>query len=372
MRTTSASVGPHDARSGVEAMRHTSGRGRVAAAVPTWDMVAAKLLELRRRRGLMIAVVLLILGPPVLVLGFRLLFHAIDPSRYGPAGDPSIFSGIVNPMAELGFIMAATLGTAAGTTDLTDGVFRHLVVTGRSRLALFLARIPAGLGILLPLVATGFLMLCLVTTFEAPSPPASVDVNGVVVPLHLDRAQLQQWVEQHPQAAASAFESGPPGVGPATPSSLHQEVGVLYGEYTANELTVVGPPINEMVKIGLWLELVVAVGFIAGLGLGSLTGQRTVATIVMIALEIIITPILAAHAIPYFINGQRLVVGLALDQLRPAALGSGGAGPAHGLLGGRGALGIDPMPTWAMVTVIAGWIVGWTGIGAWKMATRDA
>jgi hypothetical protein len=30
------------------------------------------------------------------------------------------------------------------------------------------------------------------------------------------------------------------------------------------------------------------------------------------------------------------------------------------------------MPTWALVAVIAGWIVGWSAIGAWKMATRDA
>jgi hypothetical protein len=30
------------------------------------------------------------------------------------------------------------------------------------------------------------------------------------------------------------------------------------------------------------------------------------------------------------------------------------------------------MPTWAMITVIVGWITGWSAIGAWKMATRDA
>jgi len=42
------------------------------------------------------------------------------------------------------------------------------------------------------------------------------------------------------------------------------------------------------------------------------------------------------------------------------------------LFGGRGALDIPPMPTWAMITVIAGWIVGWPGIGAWRMVTRDA
>jgi hypothetical protein len=29
------------------------------------------------------------------------------------------------------------------------------------------------------------------------------------------------------------------------------------------------------------------------------------------------------------------------------------------------------MPTWTMAAVIAGWIIGWLAIGAWKMATRD-
>jgi hypothetical protein len=95
----------------------------------------------------------------------------------------------------------------------------------------------------------------------------------------------------------------------------------------------------------------------------------------MIVLEIIVTPILARTQIPYFINGQRLVVGLAMAQLRPAGLAAGtggGGGPGHVLFGGRGALGIPPMPTWAMITVIVGWIVGWSVIGAWRMATRDA
>ncbi len=94
----------------------------------------------------------------------------------------------------------------------------------------------------------------------------------------------------------------------------------------------------------------------------------------LIGLEIIVTPILAASEIPYFLDGQRLVVGIAMDQLRPAALGAGSGfhGPGRALFGGRGALGIPPMPTWAMISVIVGWIVGWSVIGAWRMITRDA
>lgn len=345
----------------------TSAWQRIASALPSWGLISTKNLELRRRRGLMIAVILLILGPPVLILGFRLAFHLFDSSKYGPAGDPGVFQAIMAMMAEFGFIMAATLGAAAGTTDLTDGVFRHLVVTGRSRLALFFARIPAGLAIILPIVAVAFTVLCLVTSYAGTPQPTSVNVNGVTVPLNLDQSQLQTWIVQHPQDR-NAFEEQQIVVN----GKAQSETAAAYQTYVAQEVTELNPPVNEMTKIGLWLELVVGVGFIAGLGLGCLTGQRTVSTIVMIALQIIVTPILAGHVIPYFINGQRLVVGLALDQLRPAWLESGGGGGGGILLGGRGALQIPLMPTWQMVLIIVGWIVGWSAIGAWRTATRDA
>jgi hypothetical protein len=172
--------------------------------------------------------------------------------------------------------------------------------------------------------------------------------------------------------------------GPTTPtpaqvrSAIDKNIASYYSDYTAAEITESTPADNEMVKIGLWLELDVGIAFLVGLGFGSLTGQRTTTVIVMIALEIIVTPLLARTQLPYFIDGQRLLIGVAMDQLRPAALaasgggGGGGPGPGHILFGGQGALGFPPMPTWAMISVIAGWIVGWSGIGAWRMMTRDA
>ena len=352
---------------------------RLGSWIPTWGLIATKFLEIRKRRGLMVTVAILVLALPVLVLGLRLIFHAADPKTYGPAGSPSIFSGLVNAMAEFGFIAAAALGTAAGTTDLTDGMFRHLVVTGRSRLALYLARIPSGLAILLPLVGLAFAMVCLVTSYAGTPQPTTIAVFGATVPAGYDQAQLETWLLQNPQQVANAQ---PPGPGPSpapTRAFIERNSATIFRDYTADELAQENPAINEMAKIGLWLELVIGVGFFVGLGLGSLLGQRTVATILMIALEIIITPILARTAIPYFLDGQRVVVGIALDQLRPAGLaagpgggqGSGPGGPGI-LFGGRGALSIPPMPTWAMVTVIVGWIVGWSVIGAWRMMTRDA
>lgn len=361
--------------------RAADGRG---SWLPTGPMISTKFMELRKRRGLMIAIVLLTLALPVLVLGLRLLFHAIDPSHYGPAGSPSLFEGLSDPIAQFGFIIAAAVGATAGATDLGEGMFRHLVITGRSRVALFLARIPSGLALLLPLVAVGFTFMCLVTAFEGTPQPTSVNVDGGTIPLNLGESQLHSFLLDH----ASEFAGGPvfkgpngvitlgpggPGVNPQ--QFIRSNFNSIYQDYLDAQATDLNPPANEMAKIGLWIELQVGLGFIIGLGLGSLTGQRTVTVIVLIALQIIVTPLLSNAVIPYFLNGQRLLVGVAMEQLRPAALisasGIGHHGPGRAILGGRGALGIPPMPTWAMVSVIVGWIVGWTGLGAWRMATRD-
>jgi hypothetical protein len=253
----------------------------------------------------MIVTVAFTIALPVIFYGIRLAYHLSNPASYAPAGAPDAFATAGTLMDEFGFIIAAALGATAGTSDLTDGMFRHLVITGRSRLALYLARIPAGLSILLPLAAAGFTVVCLVTAFLGSPLPA-----GAVIPS--------------------------PGA---------------------------------MTDVGLWLELDLAIGFTVGVGLGSLMGQRTVPVVLLILLEIIITPALADHVLPNFINGERLVVGVAMDQLKPAALAGGTTvGPG----GGPRELHLPPMPTWAMITVIAGWIIGWSAIGAWKMTTRDA
>jgi hypothetical protein len=285
--------------------QHSFAIGARGSWVPPWPLIGAKFLELRKRRVLLTVMVVFTIALPVIFYGIRLIYHLGDPSRYAPAGAPDAFATAGTVMDEFGFIIAVTLGATAGTADLTDGMFRHLVITGRSRLALYLARIPAGLAILLPLAAAGFTVACLVTGFLGNPEPA-----GAVL---------------------------------------------------------VSP--GAMIRSGLWLELDLVIGFTVGLGLGSLMGQRTIPVILLIVLEIIITPPLADHALPNFVDGERLVVGVAMDQLKPAALAGGTTiGPG----GGPRELHIPPMPTWALVTVIVGWITIWSAIGAWKMTTRDA
>ena len=104
---------------------------------------------------------------------------------------------------------------------------------------------------------------------------------------------------------------------------IDRDIATIYGDYISDETGQLNPPVNEMVKIGLWLELDIGIGFLVGLGVGSLIGQRTVSTVLMIVLQIIVTPILAAHVIPYFLNGQRLVVGVAWTSSGPRAWRAG-------------------------------------------------
>ena len=354
----------------------------IGAWLPTWGQITTKNLEIRKRRGLMITMVLLIIVPTVLFYGLRLLFHAVDPHGYSVAGSPQFFSQSTNLIDEFGFIAAAALGAAAGTTDLSDGVFRHLVITGRSRLALFLARIPAGLAITVPLVALAFLMNCLVTSYQSPPSPTTASFYSVTAPDNLSQAGLKTFLLHNEQQITNGFLPGVPG-GPGvnpTPAQIRtaidENIATYYSDYTAAEISDSTPAVNEMAKIGLWLELDIGIAFLVGLGLGALTGQRTTTVIVLIAFEIIVTPLLAHTQLPYFIDGQRLIIGVAMDQLRPAALAAA-TGPGRGggggiLFGGRAAIGFPPMPTWAMISVIVGWIVGWSGLGAWRMMTRDA
>ena len=167
-------------------------------------MITTRFMELRKRRGLMIALILVTIGIPTVFLVIRLLLHAFAPKTYGPAGGYDIYTALVaGVLYVFGFIVAATLGATAGSADLTEGMFRHLVVTGRSRLALYLARIPAGLAIIVPLVAVGFTIVCAVCVFAAPTRLA---INGVNVPASLSRAGLETWAADHADEVICNFD----------------------------------------------------------------------------------------------------------------------------------------------------------------------
>ncbi len=183
-------------------------RDRRGSWIPTGSLIATRFMELRKRRGLMVTLIVVTIGIPTIFLAIRLLLHAVAPKSYGPAGGYDIFNALVaGVLYVFGFIVAATLGCTAGSVDLTEGMFRHLVVTGRSRLALYLARIPAGLAIIGPLVAIGFTVVCAVCVFAAPT---QINYSGVNVPAGLSRPGLENWAKDHADVVVCNFNTGVP------------------------------------------------------------------------------------------------------------------------------------------------------------------
>jgi hypothetical protein len=121
-------------------------------------LIGAEFLKLRRRRALLAASLLLIVAPMLVSFTGLIVLHAANPAKYGPAGGVDNLRGALELLTQIGVVAAVLIGVNAGGGDLAAGVFRELVVTGRSRLMLFLARIPGGLALLLPLVAVAFVI----------------------------------------------------------------------------------------------------------------------------------------------------------------------------------------------------------------------
>jgi hypothetical protein len=263
-------------------------------------------------------------------------------------------------------------------------MFRHLVITGRSRLALYFARIPAGLAIIVPMVAVGFTIVCAVCVFAAPT---KLYYDGVNVPPGLTLSGFESWAAQHPKEAVCGlpyrgpigipcFINGkgqivnPPGIKVKKLSEATMKadaIRIAQQDYTAYSQQFLSPSTSLMVKAGLWIELEAVIGFIVGLGLGSLLGQRTVSVVLMLVLEVVLTPIFIRTPIRHLINFQRSLVGLATAHLEPGGLPTAFSGGNS-----SGVAQIVPETTTVAVCVIVAWLVVWTALGAWRMANRDA
>jgi ABC-type transport system involved in multi-copper enzyme maturation permease subunit len=141
------------------------------AFTPGRSLVAADLLKLRRRRGLVAVTGLLTVGAMALTYGIIELLHVASPATHGPAG------GVVNlghgawVASALGAVAAAIVGSMAGSGDLEAGVYRDLVVTGRSRLSLYRSRLRGGLLFLLPFVAAAYVIAALASVVFAAGHP---------------------------------------------------------------------------------------------------------------------------------------------------------------------------------------------------------
>ena len=216
-------------------------------------LVSAEILKLRRRRGLTLAALGLAVGPVLIALAVT-------------AGDSAGMETFVPAMGLLGgmcLVAAMLVGATLGTADVSSGVFRDLVVTGRSRIDLFAARVPAGLAVLLPIAGAGFLIVAGASTLLAGSLDSRV-VHGTV------------------------------------------------------EFGTVAPSAALLVQAAGWLALVTAVSFALALGVASLVGSRGTSIAILLGWWLVAGPLLMnLHALGSLRAG--LVV-TAMEEVMPVGM----------------------------------------------------
>ena len=229
------------------------------AFTPSRGLAAADLLKLRRRRGLVAVTALLTVGAMTITYGIIELLHVASPATHGPAG------GIVNlghgawVASTLGAVAAAIVGSMAGSGDLEAGVYRYLVVTGRSRLALYRSRLAlyrsrlrSGLVFLLPFTAAAYAIAAVAAVVLAGGRPV--------------------------------------------------------------------PTASLLATTGLWAVLQVTFYYLLAFGIACLVGSRSYTIGILLAFRLALTPILASITALGIV--RELVPGVALQGLTPAALGN--------------------------------------------------
>jgi ABC-type transport system involved in multi-copper enzyme maturation permease subunit len=117
----------------------------------TLSMIAAEVLKLARRRGLMWTALAFMLGIVLVILAVRAV-------KETPTGGEPGYTVCMYAITSLGGLIATAIGATAGSQDHSSGVFRDLVATGVSRLKLFAVRLPGALIVVLALVGPAYLI----------------------------------------------------------------------------------------------------------------------------------------------------------------------------------------------------------------------
>ncbi len=146
-------------------------------------MAGADLLKIRKKRSTLIWALVLALLPVVIFYAVNAAEHASNASHEAAGGIDSFHTGLrLLGGVFFGPLVAILIGVEAGTTDQSNGVFRDLVVTGRSRLMLFATRVPAALALCWSVILAAFVLI-LVGTFafasDLPTPSGSAILEGL-------------------------------------------------------------------------------------------------------------------------------------------------------------------------------------------------
>jgi hypothetical protein len=216
-------------------------------------LVSAEFLKLRKRTGLVLAAFGLTVVPALIIL-------VVDGG--GDAGGVAKFGDQVGIVASLSIVAGILVGATLGTSDVSTGVFRDLVVTGRSRLDLFAARVPAGLALVLAAGAAGYALVVLTT-----------------------------------QSSAGTIESSLYRIGTEAPST------------------------GLMLETGAWIALVCASSFALSLGVSSLVGSLGGSIAILLALWLVVTPFVQNVEALEWLSDAILISGL--DRVMPDGLTQG-------------------------------------------------
>lgn len=150
-------------------------------------MIGADFLKLRKRRGTLVWAFVLMLAPLLAYFILRAAEHSSSPAQHAAAGGVGGYTDALRGLTLFfGPLAAIMIGTEGGAGDLSAGVFRDLVVTGRSRVALFASRVPAALGLCWLVAVAGYLLVLLGTIGLAagtPDPSANLIINGLAFTL---------------------------------------------------------------------------------------------------------------------------------------------------------------------------------------------
>jgi hypothetical protein len=135
-------------------------------------LIAAEVLKLRRRNGMMAMVLLLLVG------GTAVLVAAVALTADGGVRGEGHFRDAIGVLSMTGAVAGVIVGATAGGADIEAGVFRDLAATGRPRLELLLSRVPAAWALLAPPLLVAVLIAAV-----ACGPDASLALAGAATAL---------------------------------------------------------------------------------------------------------------------------------------------------------------------------------------------
>jgi hypothetical protein len=147
------------------------------------QMTGADFLKLRKKRGTVIWAIVLAILPVIILFAVKAGQHSANPAEHGPAGGVEGLKDGLRLLALLmGPLAAVLIGAEAGAGDSAAGVFRDLVVTGRSRLALFATRVPAALALCWTIIIAAYALVIVgvfVFADSSPTPSAGLIFEGL-------------------------------------------------------------------------------------------------------------------------------------------------------------------------------------------------